>query len=70
MAKIFHQDTVYLIQFRLYMIQAGWDKAFVENLNSQQLGAIAEEYGAIRRASRKDDIIKAIQGMLGDVGRG
>ena len=70
MAKVFHKDTVYLIQFRASMIQAGWDKAFVENLNSQQLDAIAEEYGYIRRASRNDDIIKAIQKLLGDVGRG
>ena len=70
MAKIFHKDTVYLIQFRLIMIRAGWDKKFVDNLNTQQVEAIADEYGQIRRASRTEDVIKAITGLLGNVGRG
>ena len=70
MAKVFHKDTVFLIQFRHIMTKAGWDKEFVEGLNTQQIESIANEYGAIRRKSRDEDIIKAITGLLGNVGRG
>ena len=70
MAKVFHTDKVYIIQMRSWLKHAGWDAEYIDNLDTRQIGAIADEYGRIRRQSRETDLIKAASATMGDLMRG
>ena len=70
MAKVFHTEKVYIIQMRSWLKKAGWDAEFIDNLDTRQLAAIADQYGYLRRQSREVDLIKAASAVMGDLMRG